>query len=324
MNAKKLILFCLLLALSAGAFAQVAPPAAYNPDSVAREFLWQEYTSLPVSKRPKVGLVLSGGGARGFAHVGVLQVLNDAGFPVDCVSGTSMGAVVGSFFCAGLPLSKIWDLGKTASLDKASKDINAFGILKLLFSQKLFSSNAMESYISSTIGDITFDRLKIPFACSAMDIKTGENIVFHDGPVAVGVRASMNLPGVFSPVEYRQRYLVDGGVADFLPVHSARAMGADWVLSSVTLGDYSVSQLNSVLAYMLQVMDIRGAILAQAAMKESNFVVSPEVSDISFIDMHRCNEAGERGVVAMYRKVDAAKESLILFSINDISKKYKN
>ncbi len=316
------LLACFFL-LAAPAVRAQENAASYNPDAVAREFLWQEYTALPPSRRPKVGVVLSGGGARGFAHVGVLEVLTNAGFPVDCVSGTSMGAVVGSFFCAGLPFSKIWELGRTAAISKISKDINAVGVLQLLFSQKMFSSREMENYIASNIGDITFDRLKIPFACSAMDIKTGENIVFREGSVAVGVRASMNLPGIFSPVEYRQRYLVDGGVADFLPVHSARAMGADWVLSSVTIGDYSETQLNSILSYLLQVMDIRGAILAQTAMKESNFVVAPEVSDISFIEMNRCTEAGGRGVVAMHKQVEAAKESLILFSLDAISKKYK-
>ncbi|MDD2773353.1 MAG: patatin-like phospholipase family protein [Elusimicrobiales bacterium] len=302
--------------------ARSAPPE-YAPDDVAREFLWQEFGAIPPGGRPKVGVALSGGGARGFAHVGVLETLSAAGFPVDCLAGTSMGAVVGSFFSAGLPFSEIWEIGRNASFSNVSRDFNALGALRLLLGQKLMSSNRTEDFINSHIGNITFDRLKIPFSCSAMDIKTGERVLFREGPVAIGVRASMNLPGIFSPVEYRQRYLVDGGVVDFLPVRSARSLCADWVLASVTLGDYSAAQLNSILSYMLQVQDIRGALLAQAAMKEADFVVSPQVSDISINELDRSVESGERGVVEMARQLDRAKESLLIFSANDILRKYK-
>ncbi|MFA5161254.1 MAG: patatin-like phospholipase family protein [Elusimicrobiales bacterium] len=315
-------LFCLLAAACAVVFPPRACAAPAKQDDVAREFLWQQFRELPADARPRVGVALSGGGAKGFAHVGVLQILSDAGFPVDCLAGTSMGSVVGSMYCAGLPFEKIWEIGGAASFAKVSGDYNAVGMLELVLSQKLFSSEKMESFVNSYMGGKTFDQLKIPFSCSAMDLKTGENIVFREGPVAIAVRASMNIPGLFSPVQYRQRYLVDGGVADFLPVQSARDMGADWVLASVTLGDYSAAKFHSILSYVMQVMDIRGAILAEAAMKKADFVVEPHVSDISFVELNRCPQAGERGVLAMNENIASAEESLIFFSINEIASQY--
>ncbi|MFH1620023.1 MAG: patatin-like phospholipase family protein, partial [bacterium] len=235
-------LFSTITVLSLLLAARCVPAAAMDSDDeIARDFLWDTFAGLPAAGRPKVGVALSGGGTRGFAHVGVLEVLSDAGFPVDCVSGTSMGAVVGSFFCAGLPFSKMWDLGRSASFSLVSRDFRKIRLLSLLMRDRLMSSKSMENFITKNIGDLRFSDFKIPFSCVAMDFKTGEKIVFREGPVAPAVRASMNLPGIFSPVEYRHRYLVDGGVIDFIPVDIARELGAQWVLASITAGDFSSS-----------------------------------------------------------------------------------
>lgn len=316
MNPLIMVLFSLFFALCALPLAPHARAGVVSSDDdIVREFLWEQFRGLDADERPKVGVALSGGGARGFAHTGVLEVLHDAGFPIDCLSGSSMGAVIGAFYCSGMPVSKIWELGRKASFSNISKDFKKVRLLRLLVSDKLFSSKDMEDFIAENIGDLKFSRMNIPFACVAMDLKTGEKIVFKNGSVALAVRASMNLPGLFAPVEYRHRYLVDGGVVDFIPVDVAKMLGADWVLASVTEGDFSRSDVDNVFLSLQQVIDIRGALLAKSSKRMADFVIEPEVGDIKSSELTRSLEAGEEGVVKAYAGLKKAKESLILFSL---------
>lgn len=313
------LFLCLFLACPARALDGGATLAG---DELVRDFLWAEFQDLPLEKRPKVGLTLSGGGARGFAHVGFLEALSAAGFPIDGISGTSMGAVVGSLYSAGYPMEQLWELGRRATFSYATKDFNKIGMLKLILRDKLMSSDEMENFITERIGDITFEQLKIPFSCVAMDIRTGETIVFREGPLAIAVRSSMNLPGIFKPVEYRHRYLVDGGVTDNLPVNAAKALGMDWVLASNTPSDISDSGLHNILTYLLQVMEIRGELLSEQSIKEADFVVTQKVSHIKMTEFSKSFQAGELGLEETYRRLPKAKESLLLRSFNQLMEKY--
>lgn len=300
-------------------FLSLIPPAysAYpsSDEDIAREFLWEKLIRMPAAARPRVGVALSGGGARGFAHVGVLEVLTDAGFPVDCLSGTSMGAVVGAFYSSGVPISRMWELGKNITLSSVSSDFKPVHLLRLIIADKLLSSRGMENFIVKNIGDRRFDQLNIPFASVAMDFKTGEKVLFREGSVALAVRASMNLPGVFTPVEYRHRYLVDGGVVDFIPVDAAKSLGADWVLASITEGDFSRSSMDNVFLSLMQVIDIRGALLARNSRKEADFIIEPKVGNILLSELEKSSIAGEKGVTEAFSSLNGAKESLIIFSL---------
>ena len=120
----------------------------------------------------------------------------------------------------------------------------------------VFAGTTLHRFLKSYFEDREFHQLELPFACVAMDIQTGEAVLFRDGDVAVAVRASMNLPGVFTPVPYRQRYLVDGGVVDYIPVDAARMQGAQWVLASITESDYRSARPRTVLEMFEQVIDI--------------------------------------------------------------------
>jgi len=302
------------------AFAQ--QKTAPDDDSIAEEFLWSEISALPESSRPKVGLALSGGGARAFAHVGVLEVLRDAGFPIDKIAGTSMGAVVGALYGAGMSVADIWELGRKASFTNASRDFRRVRLLRLLVSDKLLSSKDMENFIVNNIGNMRFDQMGIPFACIAMDLKTGEKIVFREGLVAPAVRASINLPGLFAPVEYRHRYLVDGGVVDFIPVDEAKLLGAGWVLASVADGDFAKSPTDNVLLSLMQVMDIRGSILARESRKKADFVIEPHVGHIKSSDWDKSIEAGEKGVEDAYLQIDKAKRAYIGAVFPELIKKW--
>jgi len=310
---------CLFLACPAHA---LDGNTSLSGDDIVRDFLWTEFQDLSPEKRPKVGLALSGGGARGFAHVGFLAVLSDAGFPIDGIAGTSMGAVVGSLYSAGYPMEQLWELGRRATFSYATKDFSKIGILKLILHDSLMSSDEMENFITERIGDITFEQLKIPFTCVAMDIRTGETIVFHEGPVAIAVRSSMNLPGIFKPVEYRHRYLVDGGVTDNLPVDAAKALGMEWVLASNTPSDIGDTGLNNILTYLLQVMEIRGELLSEQSIREADVVITQKVSHIKTIEFQKAFTAGELGLEETYRQLPRAKEGLLLRSFPFLMEKY--
>lgn len=296
----------------------IAVPAAALPDTspdwLLRDHLWRELSALPKGERPSVGLALSAGALRGVAHVGVLQVLEDAGFPVDVVAGTSAGAVIGGFYAAGVPVSKLWKFRERISLGSGSNYSTA-RLVTLVLADKLLSTRNMEKLIRDELGDVHFHQLPKPFGCVAMDLKTGEKIVFRSGPLAPAVRASMTLPGIFEPVVYRHRYLVDGGVVDYIPADIARLLGADWVLASVTEGDFTNFAPKNVLGMLEQVIDIRGSLLSREQRKLADALIEPEVGTIEFHQTERAGEAMDKGVIAAKRKLAYVQENYILFSL---------
>ena len=284
-------------------------------DDVLRDFLWQEFITLPKEERPKIGVALSAGGVRGFAHVGVLESLDNAGFPIDMISGTSMGSVIGSLYAAGLPTERLWEISKHLTLDSITPDFDVMGLFRFLFAKRLPSSSNLINFFHEQLGEMQFEDLRIPFTCAAMDIKTGERIVFDSGPLAIAVRASMNLPGVFEPVEYRHRALVDGAVVDYLPVESVKAMGADYVLASVTPPDFFSKTPQSVAAYLLRVGDVRGAAMIEESAQKANFVLNSRVLDIGTLELDKLHKAGEVGMLETHHKLEKLQEDLLLFSL---------
>jgi len=261
-----------------------------------------------------VGAAFSGGGARGYAHVGVIEVLERHAFPVDYVAGTSMGALVGVAYADGMPASRMKELLFQAHVSEGV-NLSALRLVNLLLKDSLLSTRPILAFLKKTIGEKHFHQLLRPFGCVATDLKTGEKIVFTDGPVAPAVRASLNIPGVFEPVEYRHRYLVDGGVVDFLPVDLARQLGGQWVLASVVEGDYTRATFPNVFFTMAQVVDITGSILAKRSKRDANFLVQPEVGDIKVFEMERRGEAYEEGVLAAEGRIRQAEEELLLYSM---------
>jgi len=296
----------------------LAAPAFASPDlsseALLRDHLWREVRQAPAGRRPKVGLVLSAGSLRGVAHVGVIQALENAGFPIDAVAGTSMGAVVGAMYASGLPLKKIFEWTSTINVGSGN-DLSSARLISLLLFDKLLSSEKTEIMLRKGLGGIRFDQTLKPFACVAMDVYTGEAIIFRDGDVAKAVRASMNLPGIFRPLEYRHRFLVDGGVVNYIPVDAAKLLGAEWTLASVTETDYTTARPENVLESLLQVIDIRGSYLSQEQRRHADFLIEPPVGDIGMFEDHRINEAIEKGVITASARLEAAKESLILASV---------
>jgi NTE family protein len=171
----------------------------------------------------KVGLALSGGVVRGLAHVGVVNVLEAAGIPIDVIAGTSAGAIVGAGYAAGL---------KAGELREMALSLRWYHIAIPVIPLRGFVSFVkLERWMMGLVGDLTFDQLRIPLAAVTADIETGERVSVTQGRVAPAVRASCSVPGIVTPVKIDGRYLVDGAIVDNLPVAVARAMGAEYVIA---------------------------------------------------------------------------------------------
>jgi NTE family protein len=176
--------------------------------------------------RRRIGLVLSGGGERGFAHIGVLSVLEREGIIPDVVAGTSAGAVVGAVYCAGWSTRQMLQLAAGLNWTRLGKPR-----WNLLRSMGILDGARFEEYFRELVGDITFEDLAIPLTVMAADLLTGEEVPIRSGPLAPAVRASSALPVIFNPVPYNGRLLVDGGLVNNLPITSALEMGADYVIA---------------------------------------------------------------------------------------------
>jgi NTE family protein len=167
-------------------------------------------------------LALGGGVARGLAHIGVLSVLEKAGVPIDCIAGTSMGAIIGASYCAGLEIADLRRIAARTSWWQVSRPF--------LSASGLVTFNRMERWIEDNIGEFDVRDLAIPFAAVASDLVSGERVILAEGRLSTAIRASCSVPGFAPPVEINGRMLVDGGITDNIPADVARVLGADYVI----------------------------------------------------------------------------------------------
>ena len=175
----------------------------------------------------KFGLALGGGSARGLAHVGVILALEAYNIPIDIIAGTSIGSVVGSLYAAGASIDQL----EEAALSM-KKSTTLFLIDLTLPHSGLISGKRIEEMLNNlALEDRTFDDLKIPFAAVATDVESGAEVILNQGKVIDAVRASIAIPGIFTPVKYQNYYLVDGGVVDPVPVDVVQKMGADIIIA---------------------------------------------------------------------------------------------
>ena len=180
----------------------------------------------------KLGLALGSGGARGIAHLGFLQVLQENDVKIDYVCGASMGAIVGAIFCAGVPLDKVLE-----RVDRL-KQMQIMNFDPLFFKNRgLLKGTKALAIIKEFLGDKTFADCKIPFCCSTLDLKSGHTVCLKEGKLAESAMASASIPGVFQPMEIGDYLCVDGGVINKVPVEMCRQMGADVVLGLDVLGE---------------------------------------------------------------------------------------
>jgi len=261
--------------------------------------------------RPRVGLALSGGGARGLAHIGVLKVLAREGIPVDCLAGTSMGGVIAAAYAAGMSPAEI---ESEALATTRWRNLASLADLSLL-RQGLFSGNRLLAYFERHFGQRTFADLDLPLALMAVDINTGQEIILREGPVALAVRATVALPGLLAPVEVDGRRLADGGLLNNLPVDIARRIGAEVVIAVDVSPKRGEVWLNHIrwapkgVADTLQVLSESVGIMMSAINEQKLKQARPEVlirpailAGVNVVaGYHRANElidAGERAAEA--------------------------
>ncbi len=269
--------------------------------------------------RPSIGLVLGGGGARGVAHVGVLRVLDELRIPVDYVGGTSMGSIIAALFALGMTADEIqqqievvdWDDLFADTPDRSRRtyrrkeDDHAFFLpVELGFSKGTLVTNrgiiagqklsfAFPNPQIYTAGYRGFDRLAYPLRTVATDLHTGEMVVIDRGNLVQAVRASMSIPGLFPPVRWEGRELIDGGVVRNLPVDVVRAMGADIIIAVDvgTLPEETTDQsLGSFAGVLAQTLTIQGRLGVLSQMRDADVVIQVELEGISFRDFKRVGE----------------------------------
>jgi len=300
-------------------------------------------SSAEQKSRPKIGLALSGGGARGAAHIGVLKVLEENNIPIDYIAGTSMGSIVGGLYSIGMSPDEILEGIESIDWDNVFKDIPAReersfrrkrdddlylvkakpGIdkdgLKLpegvVQGQKI--NMALLRFTQPVQHIESFDNFAIPFRAVASDIATGEAVVLDSGNLAAAIRASMSVPAAFAPITIGGRQLVDGGIADNLPVDVVRAMGADIVIAvDISTPLLEEDELDSALKITVQLTGIltrRNAEAQIATLTEEDVLLVPDLGDITSADFNRAAEAIPTGVAA----AEASRESLRRYSIPD-------
>ncbi|TKC18554.1 patatin-like phospholipase family protein [Robertmurraya kyonggiensis] len=218
---------------------------------------------------PKIGLALGSGGARGFAHLGVLKTLLDAGIPIDLIAGSSMGAMVGCFYGAGLDIERLYNLSRVFK----RKYYLDFTIPKMGF----IAGNRVKDLIRIFTHGRNLEQLDIPVHVVATDLMTGDKIVFKDGPIADAVRASISIPGIFVPEKYEGKLLVDGGVIDRVPVSVVKEMGADLIIAVDVSRVKRNAEISSIYDVIMQSLDIMQMELAANREFASDFMVTPPV-----------------------------------------------
>ncbi|WP_240042643.1 patatin-like phospholipase family protein [Maribacter aurantiacus] len=293
----------------------------------------QSYSQQDNLKRPKVGLVLSGGGAKGMAHIGALKVIEEAGVEIDYVGGTSMGAIVGALYAAGYTadqLDSIFratdfinliqdNLPRNAKTFYEKEDSERYALtlpfdnfkitVPTAFSggQNIYNELVRLLYHVKDVND--FYKLPIPFVCIATDIETGEEVVLDSGYLPQAIMASGTLPSLFEPSSIDNRILIDGGVVNNYPIDKVRNMGADIIIGIDVQHDLSKRDaLMSATEILSQINNYRTVRDMVQKSKKTDIYIRPDIAAFSVIQFDKATEIIEKGMIAAREKLNALSE----------------
>ena len=267
---------------------------------------WNQAPPPPVVKPPaKVALVLGAGASRGFAHIGVLKILEGNQVPIHMIVGTSAGSLVGSLYAYGF---------NAFQLQSLSFPVEKGDIIDLTVPDNGFiKGEKLEVFVNHLLKDSPIEKLRIPFYAVAADIQTGEEIVFASGNTGTAVRASCSVPGIFQPVRIGSRIYVDGGIVSPVAVDFAKRKGADLVIAvDLSMGVESPPP-KTILETIMQSVVIMHSKISQSQLSRADIVIRPRVSHIGPTDFSRRHEAvleGEKAALQAMPQVRAALERL--------------
>jgi NTE family protein len=240
---------------------------------------------------PRVALVLGGGAARGFAHVGVLRILEQEKIPVDLIVGTSVGSLIGALYAEDRNSFEV----EWTAFQLEKDDLLDYGVFNAVMGMSFAAGDRLEQWLGAKLKVKKIEDLKIPFAAVATDLNWGSRVVIDKGSVARAVRASSAIPGVFPPVQHLGKILVDGGVSDNIPIAVAREKGADIVIAVDISENVGNTDIKNVVDVVLQATNIMFALNVENSKKGADVLVIPKIGDVGMLDFtqkKRCMTAG--------------------------------
>lgn len=235
----------------------------------------------------KIGLALGGGAVLGAAHIGVLRALEEMDVEISFISGTSIGAFVGALYAFGNRSKDIEDI----ALKLNWMDISGIAILK----SGLLSNSKLGKLLGESLGDKRIEDSNIPLAVIATDISNGEKIILNKGSVAKAVMASTCIPGIFSPVEFENRLLVDGGIVENIPIDTVKDMGADYVIGVDLNAKKTYNKPDSILHVIINSFHFTMKAAAKYQTENANLLITPDLSKFNMVSTDQVKELIEQG-----------------------------
>lgn len=267
----------------------------------------RDYKAVLASEnRPKIALVLGGGAARGFAHIGVIRTLEQEQIPIDMVIGTSVGSLIGALYAYE---KNSFELEWTAfTLQK--EDIFDYGIFTAVTGMGFVKGDKLENFIKSKIKVKNIEQLKLPYAAVTVDLNRGERIIIDSGSIAKAVHASSAIPGVFEPVNYMNRTLVDGGVIENIPISVARLKGADFVIAVDISENVSNFEINNMIEVINQSVNIIFEQNVKNIRDKADVLISPAIGDVKMLDFNQKKRCMEAGISAAKNSIPLIKQKI--------------
>lgn len=279
-------------------------PAQTEPPPMAPPVVTPPPLVEPVRRPPRLGLVLGGGAARGFAHVGVIQELERNGIRPDLVVGTSAGSLVAALYASGMD---------AAALERAALSMDEATLtdwMLPILSRGMLRGDALARYVRQAVGGRLLQDMAMPLGVLATDLGSGQGVLFRRGDAAQAVRASSAVPGVFAPVLIAGREYVDGGLVAPVPVGQARSMGAEVVLAVDISADPQGNDASGMLGLLLQTTAIMGQSINRFELASAELVVRPALSGVGSADFASRQRSIEAGRAAMQAAMPRLKAEL--------------
>jgi len=285
-----ILLLALVLAGCAGGPISTPEPVAAVPE--------------PIKRPPRIGLALGGGAARGFAHVGVIQVLEESGIRPVLVAGTSAGSLVAALYASGKTGGQLQQIAET--MEEAT-----FADWTLpIFSRGLLRGDALARYVHAQIGGRRIEDLPLPLGIVATDLNSGQGVLFQRGDTATAVRASSAVPAVFQPVRIAGREYVDGGLVSPVPVRYARQMGAELVIAVDISNVPDANPAGDTLQILLQTFTIMGRSINSWELRDADVVVRPALNGVASADFNARRRSIQAGRLAMQQLLPQLKAAI--------------